>query len=71
MEHVMERFQRLPLGNICDANGKRGSMDPGHPAGGPQPAHGGARLHGRCHPGDNPGHPQGHYRGAGRQRAGD
>ncbi len=27
MDKIIERFLRLPLGNICDANGKRGAMD--------------------------------------------
>ncbi len=53
MEHVMERFQRLPLGNICDANGKRGSMDPAI-----RPVDHSLHMVGRaytvrCHPGDN------------------
>ena len=27
MENILERFLKLPLGNICDANGKTGAMD--------------------------------------------
>jgi hypothetical protein len=24
---MIERFKKLPLGNVCDANGKTGNMD--------------------------------------------
>lgn len=27
MDSIIERYKNLPLGNICDANGKRGAMD--------------------------------------------
>ena len=53
MEHVMERFQRLPLGNICDANGKRGSMDPAIRPVDPSLHMVGRAYTVRCHPGDN------------------
>lgn len=53
MSELLERYSRLPLGNICDANGKRGAMDPAI-----RPIDPGLRMAGwaytvRCHPGDN------------------
>ena len=53
MDSIFERYERLPLGNICDANGKRGSMDQGI-----RPVDPALRMAGwaytvRCHPGDN------------------
>ncbi|HWQ78430.1 MAG TPA: RraA family protein [Anaerovoracaceae bacterium] len=52
-EEILERFKSLPLGNICDANQKRGNMDPGI-----KPIDPGSKLAGeaytvRCHPRDN------------------
>lgn len=29
MDEILERYKKLPLGNICDANGKTGAMDCG------------------------------------------
>ena len=53
MENVMERYKRLPLGNICDANGKRGSMDQGIRPLDPALHMAGRAYTVRCHPGDN------------------
>ena len=44
---------RLPLGNICDANGKRGSMDPAIRPVDPSLHMVGRAYTVRCHPGDN------------------
>lgn len=53
MDTVLERFAALPLGNICDANGKQGAMDAGI-----RPVHPHCRLVGYAYtvkgrPGDN------------------
>lgn len=51
--NVIERFKKLPLGNICDANQRRGNMDSGI-----RPVDLASKLVGeaytvRCHPRDN------------------
>lgn len=51
--NVIERFKKLPLGNICDANQRRGNMDSGI-----RPVDPASKLVGeaytvRCHPRDN------------------
>ncbi len=53
MNELMERFKKLPLGNICDANNKGGSMDAAI-----KPVDAACKMAGpaytvRCHPGDN------------------
>jgi len=53
MEHLTQRFQRLPLGNICDANGRRGSMDSAIRPVDPTLHMAGPAYTVRCHPGDN------------------
>ena len=53
MSDTMERFKRLPLGNICDANGRRGSMDQGIRPLDPNLHMAGRAYTVRCHPGDN------------------
>ncbi len=53
MDDLMERFQRLPLGNICDANGRRGSMDSAIRPVDPTLHMAGPAYTVRCHPGDN------------------
>ena len=53
MDSIFERYERLPLGNICDANGKRGSMDQGIRPVDPELRMAGWAYTVRCHPGDN------------------
>ena len=53
MDSIFERYERLPLGNICDANGKRGSMDQGIRPVDPELRMVGWAYTVRCHPGDN------------------
>jgi len=53
MSDILERYKRLPLGNICDANGKRGSMDPAIRPIDPSLHMAGWAYTVRCHPGDN------------------
>lgn len=53
MDSIFERYERLPLGNICDANGKRGSMDQGIRSVDPELRMVGWAYTVRCHPGDN------------------
>lgn len=53
MENILERFKRLPLGNICDANGRRGCMDPAIRPVDPSLHMAGWAYTVRCHPGDN------------------
>lgn len=53
MDEIVERFKKLPLGNICDANNKGGNMDPAI-----KPIDIALKMAGpaytvRCHPGDN------------------
>jgi len=53
MDKVLERYNKIPLGNICDANGKTGAMDVGM-----RPVDSKQRLVGyaytvKGHPGDN------------------
>lgn len=53
MDKITERFLKLPLGNICDANGRRGAMDEGI-----RPVDPGCRMAGYAYtvqgqPGDN------------------
>ena len=53
MNDVIERYKRLPLGNICDANGRRGSMDSAIRPVDPTLHMAGRAYTVRCHPGDN------------------
>lgn len=53
MHDMLERYKRLPLGNICDANGRRGSMDPAIRPVDPSLHMAGPAYTVRCHPGDN------------------
>ena len=53
MDSIFGRYERLPLGNICDANGKRGSMDQGIRPVDPELRMAGWAYTVRCHPGDN------------------
>jgi 4-hydroxy-4-methyl-2-oxoglutarate aldolase len=48
-----EAFRKLPLGNICDANGKGGSMDPGIKPIDPACKMAGPAYTVKGHPGDN------------------
>jgi 4-hydroxy-4-methyl-2-oxoglutarate aldolase len=50
---IVERFKRLPLGNICDANEKHGNMDSGIRPVDPQSKLVGEAYTVRCHPRDN------------------
>lgn len=52
-DNIIERYKKLPLGNICDANGKGGNMDIGI-----KPVDKNCKMVGyaysvKCHPGDN------------------
>lgn len=53
MSDIIERYNRLPLGNICDANDRRGSMDPAIKPVDPASRVAGPAYTVRCHPGDN------------------
>lgn len=53
MSDIIERYNRLPLGNICDANDRRGSMDPAIKPVDPTSRVAGPAYTVRCHPGDN------------------
>ncbi len=50
---VLERLKKLPLGNICDANQKRGNMDSGIRPVDPESKLVGEAYTVRCHPRDN------------------
>lgn len=51
--NVLERLKKLPLGNICDANQKRGNMDSGIRPIDPESKLIGEAYTVRCHPRDN------------------
>ena len=53
MNGILERYIRLPLGNICDANGKSGAMDCGIAAIDPGRKMIGFAYTCKGHPGDN------------------
>lgn len=53
MSDIIARYKRLPLGNICDANGKRGAMDPDIRPIDPSLHMVGRAYTVRCHPGDD------------------
>jgi Demethylmenaquinone methyltransferase len=50
---ILERFKKLPLGNICDANQKGGNMDSGIRPIDPKSKLAGEAYTVRCHPRDN------------------
>lgn len=51
-EEMLE-FAKLPTGNVCDANGKAGNMDPAIKPIDPKTKMVGPAVTVRCHPGDN------------------
>ena len=53
MENILERYKNLPLGNICDANGKRGCMSQDIRPIDPTLHMSGYAFTVHCHPGDN------------------
>lgn len=53
MDDILERYSKLPLGNICDANGKTGNMDSGIKPIGNSMKVVGLAYTAKCHPGDN------------------
>ncbi len=50
---IVERFKKLPLGNICDANQRQGNMDSGIRPVDPKSKLVGEAYTVRCHPRDN------------------
>jgi 4-hydroxy-4-methyl-2-oxoglutarate aldolase len=53
MKELIDAFKRLPLGNICDANGKAGNMDEGIKPIDPACKMAGVAFTVKGHPGDN------------------
>ncbi|KUK35876.1 MAG: Putative ribonuclease E inhibitor RraA/dimethylmenaquinone methyltransferase, partial [Thermacetogenium phaeum] len=49
----IQSFMKLPTGNVCDANGKSGNMDPAIKPIDPKTKMAGPAVTVRCQPGDN------------------
>lgn len=53
LNDLLDRFSKLPTGNICDANNKEGNMDPAIKPIDPSSKMAGTAFTVKCHPGDN------------------